>query len=164
MTRIVHTSSIAAILNADQPDKASLTTLSHPSCRRICSRTLLDSKEGDEATQQCPLDAVACCSRCLLTCALLMTSSHSEVHTEADFNTWSNVGNGDAYGYAKVTAEKMVTEYAAKSVRRRGPALTTFSPTPPARALALPPSLSPPLSPSPPLSLSPSLTHKEQRS
>jgi len=56
--RIVHTSSIAAILNADQPEK---------------------------------------------------------VFTEADFNTWSNVANGDAYGYAKVTAEKMVTDYVTKT-------------------------------------------------
>ena len=34
---------------------------------------------------------------------------------EADFNTWSNVANGDAYGYAKVTAEKMVTDYVTKT-------------------------------------------------
>ena len=33
---------------------------------------------GDEATHQWPLGAVACCSRFLLTCALLVTSSHSE--------------------------------------------------------------------------------------
>ena len=36
----------------------------------------LDSKGGGDAIHQCPLDAVALCF--LLTCALLMTSSHSE--------------------------------------------------------------------------------------
>ena len=51
----------------------------------ICSRTLMGSVvrppeviKGDEATRKRPLDAVACCVRLLLTCALLMTSSHSK--------------------------------------------------------------------------------------
>lgn len=59
MKRIVHTSSIAAVLNANKP--------------------------GDT------------------------------VFTESDKNTWSSVANGDAYGYAKITAEEIVDSYASKT-------------------------------------------------
>jgi len=38
----------------------------------------------------------------------------SHVFTEADWNIWGTVNNGDAYGYAKVCAERLSDEEAAK--------------------------------------------------
>ncbi|KAA8492093.1 Dihydroflavonol 4-reductase [Porphyridium purpureum] len=43
----------------------------------------------------------------------------THVFTEADWNSWSTLANGDAYGYAKTAAERMVRDFAQAELQKQ---------------------------------------------
>jgi len=95
---VVHT---AAVVLTDAPD---------------AQKTIVDPSVKGTQNVLSSITKAGCVKRIVHTssiAAIINMDKPETIFTEADFNTWSNVGNGDAYGYAKVTAEKMVTDYAA---------------------------------------------------
>merc|ERR1712118_233671 len=55
-----------------------------------------------------------------------MDKPQSYAFSESDYNDWSSISNGDPYGYAKVTAERMVRDHILQG--KKGYDLVTLNP------------------------------------